>query len=86
MGLYGVVKSVGMGRGALWGREVSGNGEWGSMGSQNQWEWGVGLYGVVKSVGLEVGLYGVMKSVGMGRDNQWGHEVSGNGEWGSMGS
>ena len=30
--LYGVVKSVGMGCGALWGHEVSGNGMWGSMG------------------------------------------------------
>ena len=33
MGLYGVVKSVGMGCGALWGREVSGNGEGGFLGS-----------------------------------------------------
>ena len=32
MGLYGVMKSVGMGSGVLWGREVSGNGVWGSMG------------------------------------------------------
>ena len=28
----GVLKSVGMGGGGLWGREVSGNGVWGSMG------------------------------------------------------
>ena len=33
VGLYGVVKSVGMGRGALWGPEVSGNGEGYSRGS-----------------------------------------------------
>ena len=56
------------------------------MGSQNQWEWGVGLYGVVKSVGLEMGLYGVLKSVGMGCGALWGREVIGNGDWGSMGS
>ena len=72
MGLYGVIKSVGMGCGALWGREVSGL--------------EMGLYGVVKSVGLEMGLYGVLKSVGMGCGALWGREVIGNGDWGSMGS
>ena len=99
MGLYGVMKSVGMGCGALWGREVSGNGVWGSMGFQNQWEWGVGFYGVIKSLGLEMGFYGVMKSVGMGCGALWGFEVTGigdgalwgrevigNGVWGFMGS
>ena len=91
-------EAIGIGDGALWGHEVSGNGEWGSMGFQNQWEWCVGFYGVLKSLGLEmgfmgsrsqwewgVGVYGVMKSLGMGCGALWGHKVSGNGVWGSMG-
>ena len=73
MGLYGVVKSLGMGCGVLWGREVSGNGE-------RRVLWGHEVIGIGDGA-----LWGREVS-GIGDGTLWGREVSGNGVWGSMGS